>query len=83
MNNLINEMAPMPITPCEKCGGSGYTDPGNVLVCCPIGHAKTCQCRVCQWSQAYYRQKNKLVDLQAEAQATATHSRAVDIPRRW
>lgn len=60
-----------PITLCETCSGTGKM-PGPDTAeypasgCCPIGHAKTCQCLVCQWRRAGYKKSEQLRELRAE-----------------
>ncbi len=50
------------ITLCEKCGGTGKDPKVQMSGCCAIGHAKSCQCKLCQWRRHGYKQEQQLIE---------------------
>lgn len=53
------------VTPCLKCDGTGKDARGSA--CCRIpGHARECECAVCQWMQASYRNEREADSLREQ-----------------
>lgn len=55
-----------PITPCPNCDGKGEDERGSA--CCRIaGHAKECDCLICQWMRSSYANENAANEARAQA----------------
>ncbi len=52
------------VTVCSNCDGSGKNAQGD---CCRItGHARECQCTLCQWKNAHYEAEHREITLKTE-----------------
>lgn len=55
-----------PVTPCPNCDGKGEDARGSA--CCRIaGHAKECDCLICQWMRSSYANENAANVARAQA----------------
>ena len=55
-----------PVTLCAECNGTCIPKPPKQPYCCPIGHARECQCTICQWRRYGYRKGEEIERLKAE-----------------